>query len=30
MWDADPLEVHNLIDDPAYYGARQELRIAAA
>ncbi len=26
--DADPLEVHNLINDPRYYEARQELRIA--
>ena len=26
--DADPLEVHNLIDDPTYYTARQELRVA--
>ncbi|MXY04258.1 MAG: sulfatase [Gammaproteobacteria bacterium] len=26
--DADPLEMHNLIDDPTYYEARQELRIA--
>ena len=26
--DADPLEVRNLIDDPAYYSVRQELRLA--
>ena len=26
--DADPLEVRNLINDPAYYSARQELRLA--
>ena len=26
--DADPLEVHNLIDDPEYYDERQELREA--
>jgi arylsulfatase A-like enzyme len=26
--DADPLEVHNLINDPAYYETRQALRVA--